>query len=265
VLEKSLQHADMEISGDWFSDTVYADDIATMDMDPQSLAATLADIEHACGNLELHISCSKTKIQNVGDGSLAQTMTVDGQQVEGVDKFTYLGSQWSSADESRSDQRRRMGIAASTLQRMSHVWRQSHLTLATQLRLYMSLVVSILLYASDTWTTTSADLAHLHIRCQCRIINVRWYERVTNVYRKSDKSTSYRSSHCYTEIYSLRSCRPSASRCSMQHGPQDVEKHFHETPSPDMLETSQGSTTLFLDQPDQVRHRGSGSDFLETR
>jgi len=64
VLQKSLLHAGMEISGDWFSDTDYADDIATMNVDPQSLAATLADMEHACGDHGLHISWSKTKIQN---------------------------------------------------------------------------------------------------------------------------------------------------------------------------------------------------------
>jgi len=60
----SLLHAGMEISGDWFSDTDFADDIATMDVDPRSLAATLVDMEHACRDLGLHISWSKTKIQN---------------------------------------------------------------------------------------------------------------------------------------------------------------------------------------------------------
>jgi len=48
----------------------------------------------------------------------------------------------------------------------------------------MSLVFLILLYASETWTTTSADLAHLqafHMRCQRRILNVHWYERVANI------------------------------------------------------------------------------------
>jgi len=70
------------------------------------------------------------------------------------------------------------------MQRMSHVWSLSHLTLTTRLRLYMSLVVPVLWYASETWTTTSSDLARLqalHIRCQGRILGVHWYERVTNI------------------------------------------------------------------------------------
>jgi len=98
-----------------------------MDVNPQSLAATLADMEHACGDLGLHISWSKTKIQNVGAGSPAQTITVDGHQVAGIDKFTYLGCQLSSADRSRLDMRRRMGIASSTMQRrLCHTFVGSH-------------------------------------------------------------------------------------------------------------------------------------------
>jgi len=50
----------------------------------------------------------------------AQTIMVGKQRVEGVENFTYLGSQLSSVTGSRTVQRRRMGIAASTM--------QSHLT-----------------------------------------------------------------------------------------------------------------------------------------
>ena len=63
------------------------------------------------------------------------------------------------------------------------MWKQSHPILATRLRLYMSLVVPVLLYTSETWTTTKVDLAHLqafHMRCQHRILNVHWYDRVKN-------------------------------------------------------------------------------------
>jgi len=67
---------------------------------------------------------------------------------------------------------------------MSHVWSVSNLTLTTRLRLYMSFVVPVLLYASKTGTTTRSDLARLqafHMGCQRGILGVHWYERVTNI------------------------------------------------------------------------------------
>jgi hypothetical protein len=63
------------------------------------------------------------------------------------------------------------------------IWRQPRLTLQTKLRLYMSLIAPILLYASETWTMTKADTAHLqafHMRCQRRILGVRWFDKVKN-------------------------------------------------------------------------------------
>ena len=104
--------------------------------------------------------------------------------MEGVQRFVYLGSQLDSANGSRTEQLRRIGIAASTMSRLSRVWHQSHLTLTTRLRLYMSLVVPVLLYGSETWTTTKADIARLqafHMRCQRRILGVHWYDHITNV------------------------------------------------------------------------------------
>ena len=59
------------------------------------------------------------------------------------------------------------------------IWRQQHL-LATKLRLYMTLIVPMLLYASETWTSTKVNLNHLqafHMRCQRRILGVRWFNK----------------------------------------------------------------------------------------
>jgi len=66
-----------------------ANDTTTLDADPVSLAATLTNKESACCDLGLHISWTKTKVQNIGAGPPAQTIMVDGQQVEGVENFTW--------------------------------------------------------------------------------------------------------------------------------------------------------------------------------
>ena len=47
----------------------------------------------------------------------------------------------------------------------------------------MTLIVPMLLYASETWTSTKADLSHLqafHMRCQRRILGVRWFHKIKN-------------------------------------------------------------------------------------
>ena len=64
------------------------------------------------------------------------------------------------------------------------IWLQSHLLLATKLRLYITLIVPMLLYASETWTSTKVDLKHLHafhMHCQRRTLGVRWFHKIKNV------------------------------------------------------------------------------------
>jgi len=63
------------------------------------------------------------------------------------------------------------------------IWSDKRLTLVTKLRIYQTLVVSVLLYAADTWTLLSADVRTLdafHQKCPRRLLGIRWYDRVRN-------------------------------------------------------------------------------------
>ena len=52
-----------------------------------------------------------------------------------------------------------------------------------QRSIYQTLVVSVLLYASETWTLLAADVKTLeafHIKCQRQILRIRWQDHVRN-------------------------------------------------------------------------------------
>ena len=71
----------------------------------------------------------------------------------------------------------------SILGQLDGVWRKRRLNLNTKLRLYTSLVQSVLLHGSETWTLTKADSARLqafHMKAQWHILNIKWYDFVTN-------------------------------------------------------------------------------------
>ena len=67
-----------------------------------------------------------------------------------MQSFVYLGSTINSADGSKSEQLLRIGRAAENMNNIECIWRQPHLLLATKLYLYMTLIVPMLLYASET-------------------------------------------------------------------------------------------------------------------
>jgi len=69
-----------------FTDIDYADD--TQDKYPIALSAT----DEEASKFGLHVSWSKSKIQNLGCGSTPSPVVVNGNTVEPVQDFTYLGS-----------------------------------------------------------------------------------------------------------------------------------------------------------------------------
>ena len=107
----------------------------------------------------MHISWVKTKLQNIGSCTQGHPsdITVDGNTVEQVDNFTYLGSTQSSNGGSQADIKRRIVLASSVMSSLHHVWRDRYLSSPTKIREYQTLVLPVLLYACEAWTVLAAD------------------------------------------------------------------------------------------------------------
>jgi len=66
---------------------------------------------------------------------------------------------------------------------LDNIWKDKRLSLSIKLRVYLALVQSALLYASETWTLTVADSKSLdafHMKCQRRILEISWHQFVWN-------------------------------------------------------------------------------------
>ena len=83
----------------------------------------------------------------------------------------------------RSDIARRIGLASSAMSSLSNIWNTKHLSVQTKVRVYQTLVLLILLYASETWTSLASDMKAIesfHTKCQRRILEIRWHDFVRN-------------------------------------------------------------------------------------
>ena len=63
------------------------------------------------------------------------------------------------------------------------MWTSSRLSLALKMRLYNSLIISIITYSSSSWTLTKDQkkrLGAFNTKALRRIVGVRWYDYVTN-------------------------------------------------------------------------------------
>jgi len=159
------------VSSTHFTDQTYGDDGVLFTDCPSKWPEILITFDAAAETMGLHTSRQKTKIQNTGHGTPPSSvyMQASGQTVKALDQFLYLGSAINSDCRSTHEIHRRIGIASGVMGRLSNVWQQSRLSLATKLRVYNSLVLSVLLYGCETWTILKSDerkLEAFHMSCQ---------------------------------------------------------------------------------------------------
>ena len=80
--------------------------------------------------------------------------TITGQLLPSVAKFKYLGTMISNQNEMTQEVVRRIGLASSTFATLGRVWDSKMLSTKLKVKLYSSLVGSILLYNCEAWSLT---------------------------------------------------------------------------------------------------------------
>ena len=99
-----------------------------------------------------------------------------------VTSFKYLGA-FVSDDGSKPEAPSRIAQATAAHTKLKPIWRDNNISLGSKVKLMRSLVISILLYACESWTLT-AELEKrtqaFEMRCYRRILNILCKDHVTN-------------------------------------------------------------------------------------
>ena len=101
----------------------------------------------------LEISSNKSKILvNSIKLRLSANIQMNGQTVEEVDQFKYLGSSQTKDGISVKEVNIRLAQAHSAMTRLAIKWRNKSISFPTKIILYRSLVLSVLLCGCESWT-----------------------------------------------------------------------------------------------------------------
>ena len=98
-----------------------------------------------------------------------------------VTSFKYLGAVVSD-DGSKPEVLSRIAQATAALKKLKHIWRDN-ISLGSKVKLMRLFVISIFLYACESWTLT-AELEKrtqaFEMRCYQRLLNISYKDHVTN-------------------------------------------------------------------------------------
>ena len=130
----------------------------------------------------MEISAEKTKLMTNSANGIQREIKVNGQKLCAATSFMYLGAVVSD-DGSKLEVLSRIAQATAALTKLKPIWREKNISLGSKVELLRSLVISIFLYACESWTLT-AELEKrtqaFEMRCYWWLMNISYKDHVTN-------------------------------------------------------------------------------------
>ena len=188
IMQEALSDFDSTVSigGRPLCNLRFADDIDLIGRDEEELQDLTTRLEESAGKFGMEISAEKSKVLVNSNKDTPQThIIMNGETLEQVDSFKYLGALITEDGKSTIEIRARLAIALSAMSRLSKMWKSQRISIATKIRLYKALVTSIALYGCESWTLlaeTEQRIEAFEMKCYRRILNISYRDRKTNDY-----------------------------------------------------------------------------------
>ena len=187
VLDYTMKKLDCVDGGlQWIDKTTlkrlaYADDICLMGDDVHSVVALTETLNAEGKKMGLNINTQKSKIMKLMTDD-ESSVTVDGHNLERVERFAYLGSTICEDGDVRSEVRTRIGKASSAFNSMKNVWSSTGVTQKTKIKLFNAIVMSVLLYGCESWKglrDIELRVRRFESNCLRKIMNIRWFDHIS--------------------------------------------------------------------------------------
>ena len=172
----------ISIAGRTITNLRFADAIDVLAGSEQELAQLVERIDQTSRAYGIEIIAEKTKLMTNNINGIHKEIKASGQKLQNVTNFKYLGAIISDAG-SKADILSRIAQCTTTMTRLKPIWNDRNITLGSKVRLMRTLVISILLYACETWTLTielQRRIKAVEMRCYRRLLHMSYKDHITN-------------------------------------------------------------------------------------
>ena len=163
-------------------DLDFADDICLLAHTHRDIQAKTEDLQKNAGQTGLKVNIGKTKTMRINARN-ETPIKINGEALDEVPTFTYLGSIVSKTGGTDEDIAARISKARHAFVTLKPVWNNKLISTQTKLRIFTSNVKSVLLYGAETWKQTKGTQTKLQVftnKCLRQILKIHWPEKITN-------------------------------------------------------------------------------------
>ena len=166
---------------------LFADDAALLAHSEAALQRVTSCFARSAKLFGLEVSLKKTEVLYQPapcDEYHPPRIYIDNETLKPVLQFKYLGSIISSDAQVDADIDNRLSNASRAFGRLqTTVWKSRQLKQQTKLSLYRAVVLTTLLYGSESWVTRRHHIKQLerfHQRCLRNILRIKWWDFIPN-------------------------------------------------------------------------------------
>ena len=174
----------------------YADDLVILSTSEAGLQKSLNKLDDYCQSWKLSVNYSKSKVLCFSrqGKKLKETFTINGQALESVQTYTYLGLEISSSGKFINAQNNLCAKAIKATFKLKKLLSDSNLNPDTKLKLFDQLITLICLYGVEVWGPDCLlplakkdpwKLEDCYSKFLCEKINISYSKFTLGVHKKS--------------------------------------------------------------------------------
>ncbi|VDO66887.1 unnamed protein product [Schistosoma curassoni] len=159
-----------------------ADDLTLLSHTHEQMQIKIASVAAVSASVGLNIHKGKTKALKYNTEN-TKPITLDGETLEDVESFTYLGSIVNECGGSDADVKVRIGKARAVLLQLNNIWNSKQLSTSIKVTIFNTNFKAVLLYGAETWRTKTTTIKKVQVfinNCLRKILNIHWPDTISN-------------------------------------------------------------------------------------
>ena len=172
--------AEIKIAGRNINNLRYADDTTLMAESEEELKSLLVKVKEESGKVDLKLTIQKTKIMAF---SPITSWEIDGETVEAVSDFIFLGSKITADGDCSHEIKRHLLLRRKVMTNLDNILKSGDITLPTKVHLVKAMVFPVVMYGCESWTIKKAECQRIdafELWCWRRLLRIPWTARRSN-------------------------------------------------------------------------------------
>ena len=146
----------------------------------EELKSLLMKVKEESEKVGLKFNIQETKIMA---SSSITSWQIDGETVETVSDFIFLGSKITADGDCSHEIKRHLLLGRKAMTNLDSILKSRDITLSTKVHLVEAMVFPVVMYGCESWTTRNAECQRIdafELWCWRRLLRVPWTARRSN-------------------------------------------------------------------------------------